>query len=82
MISANGYLAFPSAPINWMNTALPENSFGDGVFPFWDDLAMRDGVCLATYGASPDRLFVAEWSNADLEDRGGAGNAGARLKRC
>jgi hypothetical protein len=79
MISANGYLAFPSAPINWINTALPENSFGDAVFPFWDDLVMRDGVCLATYGASPDRLFVAEWSNADLEDRGGAGNAGARL---
>jgi len=79
MISANGYLAFPSAPVNWINTALPQSTFGDAVMPFWDDLVMRDGVCLATYGSSPDRLFVAQWSNADLEDRGGAGNAGAQL---
>ena len=79
MISANGYLAFPSAPVNWINGALPESTFGDAVLPFWDDLMMRDGVCLATYGTSPDRLFVVEWSNADLEDRGGSGNAGARL---
>jgi len=79
MISANGYLAFPSAPVNWINTALPQSTFGDAVMPFWDDLVMRDGVCLATYGNSPDRLFVAQWSNADLEDRGGAGNAGAQL---
>ncbi len=79
MISANGYLAFPSAPVNWINTALPQTTFGDAILPFWDDLVMRDGVCLATYGSTPDRLFVAQWANADLEDRGGSGNAGAQL---
>ncbi len=78
-ISANGYMAFPSAPVNWVNGALPESTFGAAVVPFWDDLVMREGVCLATYGASPDRLFVAQWSNADFQDRGGSGNAGARL---
>jgi hypothetical protein len=79
MIAANGYMAFPAAPINWVNGALPETSFGDAILPFWDDLVMREGVCVATYGASPDRLFVAQWSNADLEDRGGTGNIGAQL---
>ena len=79
MISANGYLAFPNTPVNWINAALPEVSFGDAVLPFWDDLVMRDGVCLATYGTAPDRLFVVQWSNADLEGRGGTGDAGARL---
>jgi hypothetical protein len=78
-VSANGYLSFSDAAPQWVNSMLPTSTVPNSIFAFWDDLVMRDGVCLATYGASPDRLFVAEWSNADLEDRGGAGNAGARL---
>jgi hypothetical protein len=79
-VSVNGAVGFPSAPTAWSNTTLPSATLGDAILPFWDDLQTRPtGVCTATVGSAPDRLFITQWSNADLQDRGVDGDLGASL---
>ncbi len=79
-VSVNGAVGFPAATTEWANTTLPSATLGDAILPFWDDLQTRPtGVCTATVGGAPDRLFVTQWSNADLQDRGVGGDLGASL---
>ena len=78
-VSANGAFGFQTLPPEWNNVNIPAAAMGDAIFPLWDDLSMRRGVCLATFGSAPDRLFVAQWSQADFQDRGNTGNAGASI---
>ncbi|MFO0630156.1 MAG: MopE-related protein [Polyangiales bacterium] len=78
-LSSNGVMGFPSTTGDFDNHSLPYAPLGNAIMPFWDDLRQRTGVCVATFGAAPDRLFVAQWSEADLEDRGTTNNVGARL---
>jgi hypothetical protein len=79
-ISVNGAMGFPTAPPVWSNVALPAAGVGDAIFPFWEDLQTRPaGICTATLGRAPSRLFVAQWANADLQDRGASGDLGASL---
>lgn len=79
MVSSNGVFGFGSLSAEWTNTDLAATAMGDAIFPFWDDLSMRRGVCLATFGTAPDRLFVAQWSQGDFQDRGNTGNTGASI---
>ncbi len=79
-VSVNGVMGFASASSAWVNTSLPSMALGDAIAPFWDDLQTRPaGVCVATFGRAPGRLFVAQWSSLDLEDRGAVGDLGASL---
>jgi len=78
--SVNGLLAFPSAPPAWTNAPLPAAGVGDAILPFWDDLQTRPaGLCVSALGRAPERLFVVQWSDVDLEDRGVTGDLGASL---
>ncbi len=79
-VSVNGVLGFPTVANAWTNAALPTTSLGDAVLPFWDDLQTRpQGLCVASLGRAPSRLWVAQWANADLQDRGTSGDVGASL---
>ncbi|MFO0650632.1 MAG: MopE-related protein [Polyangiales bacterium] len=78
--STNGLLGFPTAPTTWTNTALPSAGIGDAIMAYWDDLQTRpEGVCVAVLGRAPGRIFVVEWANTDLQDRGSSGDLGASL---
>ncbi len=63
-LSSNGMLSFGPASSLWINAPLPHASTPNTVFPLWDDLVLRQGVCTATFGTAPSRQFVAEWSDA------------------
>ncbi|MFO0653289.1 MAG: MopE-related protein [Polyangiales bacterium] len=79
-VSVNGVMGFATASPAWVNAALAATELGDAIAPFWDDLQTRPaGICVATFGRAPGRLFVAQWSGVDLEDRGTVGDLGASL---
>jgi len=79
-VSVNGAIGFPTVTTAWTNATLPLTSLPDSILPFWDDLQLRPaGICTATVGSAPDRLFVTQWSNADFQDRGVGGDQGASL---
>jgi hypothetical protein len=62
--TANGVVGFAAGNWSFNNTTLPTARATSSVFAFWDDLAMRDGVCTATVGRAPSRVFVIEWHDA------------------
>jgi len=79
-VSVNGAVGFPTITSDSNNLNLPSAALGNGIFPFWDDLQTRPtGICTATVGSAPDRLFIVQWSNVDLQDRGIGGDLGASL---
>jgi len=67
--TANGVLGFSTATWNFNNTALPAARGSQSVYAFWDDLALRDGICTATVGTAPNRTFVVEWHDAGFFPR-------------
>jgi hypothetical protein len=63
-MSANGVLGFNAGTWAFNNTALPAARATSSIYAFWDDLAMRDGICTTVVGAAPNRTFVIEWHDA------------------
>ncbi len=76
-VSSNGVVGIGSAPSNEYNNDCLPNQFAlrGTILAFWDDIAMRDGVCTATTGPPGNRLFVIQWKNAYFY----ASNMDARL---
>ncbi len=67
--TANGVLGFSAATWTFNNTALPAMRGAQSVYAFWDDLALRDGICTATMGTAPNRTLVVEWHDAGFFPR-------------
>ncbi len=63
-LSSNGMLSFGPGSPAYVNVPLPDPAVTDTVFAFWDDLVMRAGICVATVGEAPTRMFVAETTDA------------------
>ncbi|MFO0628435.1 MAG: MopE-related protein [Polyangiales bacterium] len=62
-LTPNGAMGFSGTP-SFNNLALPASSVTNALFPYWDDLYMRAGVCVATTDMAPSRRFVVTWSDA------------------
>ncbi|MBP6832990.1 MAG: hypothetical protein KA978_19540, partial [Deltaproteobacteria bacterium] len=64
-LSSNGMLSFPTASAQYINSSLPNTSIPNTIFSFWDDLYLRsNGICTTVLGSSPNRQYIAQWSNA------------------
>ena len=72
-VSSSGYITFDitQASDNVNNIALPSTSAPkNAIFAFWDNLILLNystyssGVTSWTYGSSPNRVFVIQWSLA------------------
>jgi hypothetical protein len=63
----NGTLSFITGTNILTNTCLPNTAYGSAIFPFWDDLDMRDfvysqgGIYTSTTGTAPNRIFNIQW---------------------
>lgn len=80
-LGANGNLQFGSASGAYANSCLPDSSFVNAVFPFWDDLLTEGpggGIFTSTSGSAPSRIFNIEW-RATYYSGGGALNFEVRL---
>jgi len=63
-VSSNGNVQFASNEAAYVNTPLPDSSFNQTIFVFWDDLrtdAVTSGIFSTTTGTAPNRIFVLEW---------------------
>jgi len=73
-INTNGALGF-NEPANSANVDIPDTSgsYDYTLFPYWDEIATStSGVCYATSGTTPNRLFTVTWKDADLNAVSGA----------
>ena len=63
-VSSNGNIQFSSDSNAFGNQALPTNTFGATILPYWDDLhtgPLGNGVFAQTTGSSPNRVFHLWW---------------------
>jgi hypothetical protein len=66
-ISTNGFLSFTDDASEYWNTQLPSEDYPNNVIaPFWDHLYINYSakIFYQTLGTAPNRIFVAQWSNA------------------
>jgi hypothetical protein len=72
VVSTNGYVLFyktGDAVPSLSQDNVSVNSGGPaGLYPFWDDFGYdgTDGVCVATSGTAPNRLWNVTWKNAKI----------------
>jgi hypothetical protein len=63
-VSSNGILEFGGTNTSGSNACLPDASFTNTIFGFWDDLRTDGtgvGVFTSTSGSAPNRIFNIEW---------------------
>jgi hypothetical protein len=63
--SNKGVLQFASNNPDGSNTCLPNATFNDAIYPYWDDLNtnINDvmGIYTSVQGTVPNRIFTIEW---------------------
>jgi hypothetical protein len=62
-LSTNGIVSFAVTSTQYTNRPLPSTVSPVGVYPFWDDLYTRRGICFAIAGDSPSRTAVVVWDD-------------------
>jgi len=80
-VSSNGWLSFmPGAELGNLSGTVPSPAAPNLlVAAYWTDLVTRNGICYATVGSAPNRMFVVEWEDV-MEFGGGSTGAHATFE--
>jgi len=81
-LSSNGTLQFSSSNPAYFNSCLPNASFSNTIFAFWDDLrtdTAGSGIYTSISGVAPNRSFNIEWFTTFYNNPYARAHFGVRL---